>query len=233
MRTLLSTIFIAVLGFATSARAASFSIVSGTLHAESNARTSSSTSTVTDMPANVLLGVGTTSGSVSSSIHSDPGQADDMIGSFTTNANVGSSLILANLSGGGSDNIAVHGIAGGSGSIDLTFNLSAPAAVQLSSSIFGSPAGNLNISENLKLLDSSQATVLAFPIAPANSPTMNLAAGNYELIGSVTGSPAFGEQGFGSAQFFLGIVPEPAELSCIAIASLALIRRRSAKRRYE
>jgi hypothetical protein len=221
-----AAVIVSVLLLSGSAHGASFSIVSGTLHAQSQAQTNSSSAVLTDTPTDVSLGAGTTSSSVSSTIHSDPGQADDMIGSFSTSMTASSKNVTATLRGGGTDNINVHGIASGTGSIDLVFNLSDPAQVQLASSIFGSPAGNLNITENLKLLDSTQVTVFTFPLSAANSPTMNLAAGNYELTGSVTGNPAFGEQGGADAELILSIVPEPVQLSCIAIAGLALLWRR-------
>jgi hypothetical protein len=210
--------------FVGSARAASVSVVSGTLHADSHARTTSSSSTLTDTPPNLSLGAGTVSGSVSSSIDSDPLQADDMTGSASVGLNVSGTVnnqFTANFSAHGSANVNVGGIGGGTGTIDLIFNLDSASAVKF---ITSNNPGNGDLTHDFKILDSSHATIYTVPNGDVISSPFNLVAGNYEFTGTLVGSGAVGSQGGGVAQVEVQVVPEPVMFA--ALGSFALLRYR-------
>lgn len=208
------------------ARGASVSVVSGTLHADSQARTNSSSAFVLSAPPNVTLGTGTTTTSVSASIHSDPSQGDDMTGTASTSllvSGTSNNTLNAHFTASGSANSSVGGFGSGTGSVDLIFNLDVPSAVKFVSSIAGSPSNA--ISQNLKILNSSLSTVYSFPLGDTLT-NATLPAGNYELVGSVTGSPVAGSLGSAIADVNVTVVPEPAMIGVLGIGALLGVRRR-------
>jgi hypothetical protein len=229
MRCTLIVLAAAGLLFPIAAKAASFSIVSGTVHAQAAL---SGVPPTTDTPANVTLGPSLAQGTVSANVPSQVPPFDG--GAFTSMAGVSLNSASFSISGHGKGNggALLQSTGSGSGSIDLIFNLDAPAQVHF---VGSNDDGFLrtapfNVSATLS---SGGNTISTFPFTAQdnNSASLDfvqvLPAGAYELTasGSISGSinPANVSETITAT-----IVPEPAGLLIAAIAPLC-VRRRGAR----
>jgi hypothetical protein len=218
-----AVIFVAaVLLLNISANAVQFSIVSGDVHAQASL---SGVPPTTDTPPDVALNPATPQGSVLAHLSEPvPGGA---AGSFSSSAGV--SLNSASFSfaghGDGNGGALLRSVGSGSGSIDLIFNLNAPANVHflgtLGNGIISPPGFNSSAS-----LSSNGSVITTFPFNNGALDFMqNLGAGTYELSAFASVNAGVNDAG-GSETITATIVPEPMAVSIVAAVALCVCRRR-------
>lgn len=226
---LVASVVLAV-GFPTFACAASFTFVSGTLHARASATPASSLGpTVTDSPADVTLtstnpassDTASASTNYSGPPYNDP-QGDGQ-GYFSATDGFDSKNISIFLSGSSQGNGGIptsYGSGAGWGSADLFFTLDAPALIKIQNYSFPS----IYYFGNIQLLKNGSA-LNTFGLNDSGL-TETLAAGNYELKGSASVDPLSGTGGSATQQFMMTVLPEPASCALMAAPLVMCMRRK-------
>ena len=125
-----------VLALTASAQAASFSLVSGTIHAEASATAAEKLggSTVNDLPADITLGPANIGGTINALAKTSTG---DAIGSFSASGTFTTNNLDFSFGGYGQGHTpggSPSAYSSGTGSIDLLFTLDAPTKVQFQAS---------------------------------------------------------------------------------------------------
>jgi hypothetical protein len=218
-----------VLALAASAQAASFSLTSGTIHAQASATPSGlnggSSATVNSTPADIILGGGTNGGHLVADAQTTFGNTGDAHGSFTSDGSFFPTGAGATLSGASQGNAGLPGSFGsavGSGSVDIFFNLDAQTLVQFNE------FGNADLSNYFSgsfVLKQGPTTIQSLN-GGDHLFTQVLNPGSYELIASADAHPRVGTGGSGSQSFSVSVVPEPVSSSLVLIAVFGTLRLR-------
>ena len=224
MRSITIFVFAAASALAFHAQAASFSLVSGTIHAQATARSAGPGATVNDNPADINLAGATTSGLLNAVAQTTTGFGDAE-GDFSSRASVLSNQVAIGMGGsaqGDGGLPSLHGSSGGSGSLDVLFTLDEPTAVRVIQIGPFNPPNNFHASRTLL----RNGVAFGLPAGSLIDTYQVLDAGNYELTATGSVGPSAGTAGNGSMSFSLTI-PEPAVVGSLLIISTIARRRRN------
>lgn len=182
---------------------------------------------VTNSPPPVLLTPGSASATLSATANAAPPYySNDIHGSATGTASVGTTAIELDFSGFSSDSLLDRTISGGSATLDVTFSLIAPTILDLHAQ-----TSTIWAFANDSTIDQGTTTIAVFPdpeYGPNPADTIvSLPAGTYELtaIGAISYNTGTG--GPGSGIISAAIVPEPAAASLAILLTAGLGRRRT------